>query len=98
MKNYIQPGNVLTLTSSLDLGSGDPVLIGKFFGVCNHDTAAGLPTEVSVVGVYSLPKKTDAVFAAGRLLIGIPQLGTSRTSRQQRSSLGRQPRPPGLVS
>jgi predicted RecA/RadA family phage recombinase len=65
MRNYIQPGDVLTLTSSLDLDSGDPVLIGKFFGVCNHDTAAGLPTEVSVVGVYSLPKKPTAVFAVG---------------------------------
>jgi predicted RecA/RadA family phage recombinase len=65
MRNYIQPGNVLTLISPLDLDSGDPVLVGKFFGVCNYDAAAGLPVEVSVVGVYWLPKAPTIVFAVG---------------------------------
>jgi predicted RecA/RadA family phage recombinase len=66
MKNYIQPGNVMTLTSVFGVKSGDPVLLNKFFGVANYEEdVPGRPIEVSVVGVYSLPKKPTAVFALG---------------------------------
>lgn len=66
MRNYIQPGNVLTLTSVFGVKSGDGVLLNKFFGVANYDCPIpGNPIEVSVVGVYSLPKAATIVFAVG---------------------------------
>ena len=66
MRNYIQPGNVLTLTSSFGIFSGQGVLLNKFFGVANYDCPIpGNPIEVSVVGVYSLPKAATIVFAVG---------------------------------
>jgi predicted RecA/RadA family phage recombinase len=66
MKNYIQPGNVLTLTSAFGVTSGQGVLLNKFFGVANYDAPVpGNPIEVSVVGVYSLPKAATIVFAVG---------------------------------
>jgi predicted RecA/RadA family phage recombinase len=66
MKNYIQPGNVVTLTSVFGITSGQGVLLNKFFGVANYDCPIpGNPIEVSVVGVYSLPKAATIVFAVG---------------------------------
>jgi predicted RecA/RadA family phage recombinase len=41
-------------------------LLNKFFGVANYDCPIpGNPIEVSVVGVYSLPKAATIVFAVG---------------------------------
>jgi predicted RecA/RadA family phage recombinase len=66
MKNYIQKGEVLTLTSAFGVTSGQGVLLNKFFGVANYDCPIpGNPIEVSVVGVYSLPKAATIVFAVG---------------------------------
>lgn len=66
MKNYIQPGNVVTLTSAFGVKSGDGVLLNKFFGVANYEeNVPGNPIEVSLVGVYSLPKAATIVFAVG---------------------------------
>lgn len=75
MKNYIQPGNVLTLTSPTDLNSGDPVLIGKFFGISAHDAGTGLAIEVALEGVYSLPKAPTIVFAVGDYVYFDPSSG-----------------------
>lgn len=65
MKNFIQPGETLTLTPAINYKSGDPVLIGKFFGVFATDALANIPTEVTVEGVFSLPKAATIVFAVG---------------------------------
>ena len=74
-KNFIQPGEVLTVISPLDLGSGDPVLVGKFFGINNFDAGAGLLAEISVTGVWSLPKAPTIVFAVGDYVYFDPTAG-----------------------
>lgn len=61
MKNFIQPGNVLTLTAPADVSSGDVVVVGDIIGVAAYDAASGSEVEVSVVGVYELPKAAEAL-------------------------------------
>lgn len=64
MRNFIQPGNVVTaVTPSGGVVSGDPVLIGNLFGIAATSQAAGEDVELAVTGVYDLPKATGAVTA-----------------------------------
>ncbi len=61
MKNYIQPGNVLTLTMPTAVKSGEGILVGALFGVAGTDGASGAVVECAVTGVYDLPKAAGAI-------------------------------------
>ena len=65
MKNYIQPGNTLTLTAPAEITSGNVVAIGSIIGVANGDAANGAPVDVDTVGVFRLPKVSALALAAG---------------------------------
>lgn len=65
MKNFIQPGNVITLTAPYNLTSGQGVLVGAVFGVAANDALQGMPVEVVRVGVFAL-----GAVAADTLAIG----------------------------
>lgn len=60
--NFVQKGETVTLTAP-DGGvvSGQAVLIGSLFGVCQYDAAAGDEVEVALVGVFDLPKAAVAI-------------------------------------
>ena len=65
MKNYIHPGQNLTLTASADLKSGQGLLIGALFGVVQSAVSAGEAFVLCRGGVYALPKATGAAWAEG---------------------------------
>lgn len=66
MKNFVQPGDTLTVTSpSGGALSGQPLLIGAFFGVAAHDAAQGLPLELVLKGVFTLPKVAGTAWTLG---------------------------------
>lgn len=56
MKNYIQPGNTITLTAPYDVASGDGLLVGAMFGIATGAAASGDPIEAALVGVFDLKK------------------------------------------
>jgi predicted RecA/RadA family phage recombinase len=59
MKNFVQPGDVVTLTApSGGVSSGDLVVIAAMCGVCATDAAEGAEVEVKTTGVFDLPKAT----------------------------------------
>jgi len=69
MKNFIQPGNTLTLAAPTGgVASGDPVLVGAIFGVAAFTAAEAADVEVVTEGVFTLPKATGAAWAAGDIL------------------------------
>jgi predicted RecA/RadA family phage recombinase len=68
MKNFVQPGNVLTITASADLTSGQLVKFGDLVGVAVGDIANGTKGAVSVTGVYEVPKKQADTVGAGQAL------------------------------
>ena len=65
MKNFIQHGKVLSLVAPATLASGDVVVVGSFIGVATTDAASGALVEVSMEGVFELPKTAPQVWAQG---------------------------------
>ena len=51
MKNFVQPGNTITLTAPHAVASGDGLLVGSIFGIAAGAAALGEPVETALVGV-----------------------------------------------
>lgn len=56
MKNYVQPGNTITLPAPADVIGGDGVIVGTMFGIAAGDAAKGEDMDLTLVGVFELPK------------------------------------------
>lgn len=68
MKNFIQPGHIVTFTAPAGgVDSGDGMLSGSLFGVASTKAAAGAEVEGAVEGVFELPKAADDVSFGERL-------------------------------
>lgn len=65
MKNYVQPGNTITLTAPYAVTSGDGLLVGSIFGVAAGTAILGDPVETAVEGVYDLKKVASQAWAVG---------------------------------
>jgi predicted RecA/RadA family phage recombinase len=66
MKNYIQNGDMITVTAPVGgVTSGQGLLVGSLFGVAAFAAAEGDPVEIATVGVFDLPKAPAAVIAQG---------------------------------
>jgi predicted RecA/RadA family phage recombinase len=66
MRNFVQPGNAVTVPSPAAVASGEGVQIGALFGVASADAASGADVELAVAGVYDLPKEaTTDTYAVG---------------------------------
>ena len=68
MKNYIQPGNVVTLPApAAGILSGQPLLVGSLFGVAAYTALPGADVEVELEGVFVLPKAAVALTAGQKV-------------------------------
>ena len=65
MKNYIQPGDVVTVVAPANVASGDGVLVGTLFGVAAFSVLSGEQAEIKTRGVFELPKTSAQAWAAG---------------------------------
>lgn len=65
MKNFIQHGNTLSLAAPYALNAGDGALVGSIFGVASGDADNGAAVELSVTGVYTLPKTSALAISIG---------------------------------
>ena len=68
MKNYLQPGERLTITATADILSGAPVLVGGMLCVATHDALSGASLVVQTTGVVNLTKLGTDVVAIGDVL------------------------------
>jgi predicted RecA/RadA family phage recombinase len=64
MKNFLQPGKVLTITAAADQTAGDFVVVGSLVGVVANTVESGEENELSLEGVYVGPKAAGASSAA----------------------------------
>ncbi|MFN7918918.1 MAG: capsid cement protein [Bryobacteraceae bacterium] len=65
MKNFVQPGNTLTVTAAATITSGQLVVVGAIIGVAAASAAIGDDVELDTIGVFTLPKVTADVVSAG---------------------------------
>lgn len=65
MKNYIQPGDVLTLTAPYAVASGAPFLVGSIVAIAATEAAISGSVEGVTSGVFEVPKVTGTAFAVG---------------------------------
>lgn len=65
MKNFIQPGESLTIPAPAAVLSGGVVIAGSIVGIAHGDAAEGERVDVRCRGVFELPKVAANAFALG---------------------------------
>lgn len=65
MKNFIQPGEHVTVPAPADLASGDLVAVGALYGVAQADAATGEDVTLVRRGVFELPKTSAQAWTLG---------------------------------
>ena len=68
MRNYIHPGNTLTLSAPYEVSSGDCVQIGAIFGVAKSWASRGEDVEIVTTGVFDVRKCPKQVWETGEKL------------------------------
>lgn len=58
MKNFVQSGEVVTVTAPYAVTSGQGVLVGSLFGVAACDAANGASVEIATEGVFDIAALT----------------------------------------
>lgn len=66
MRNYIQPGDVLTLTAPYQRDSGKGAQVGSIFGVATNTVANGVAGEFATQGVFTLDKTSAQAWTVGQ--------------------------------
>lgn len=68
MNNYVQAGSLIPFTAGADVTSGQVVRAGNILGVATGDVANGASGLLCIEGVFTVPKVSAAVIAAGESL------------------------------
>jgi len=68
MKNFVQTGRVMPFVAGANVTSGQVVRVGNILGVATSDVANGASGLLQLEGVFSVPKVSGAVIAAGESL------------------------------
>lgn len=80
MKNYIQPGGILTVPAPAIVASGAGVKVGVLFGVAQADAASGAPVAIATEGVFTLPKTEAQAWTVGAAIYWDPTPGECTTA------------------
>jgi predicted RecA/RadA family phage recombinase len=66
MKNFVQPGNTITVVAPAGgVVSGQVVVVGAIVGIAAYDAVAAAPVEISTEGVFNVAKETADLLTAG---------------------------------
>ncbi len=65
MKNYIQEGDVISVTAPYNVASGAGCLVGSLFGVATTTVLSGAAVEIATEGVFDLVKAGSQAWTVG---------------------------------
>lgn len=65
MKNYITPGDNITVTAAADITSGQLVVVGSLIGVAQATVLSGELVVLVREGVFELPKVSAQAWTQG---------------------------------
>jgi predicted RecA/RadA family phage recombinase len=66
MKNFVQHGDMVTVTAAGTIASGDLVRINSLIGVAATNASTGEAVEIKTTGVFDLPKTSAQAWSAGQ--------------------------------
>lgn len=65
MKNYVQPGDVLTLAAPYDVASGAGFKVGSIIAIASYSALSGAEVEGRVKGVFDVAKVSAQAWTVG---------------------------------
>lgn len=65
MKNFVQEGDILTLTAPYAVASGAGLLVGSIFAIATNAAASGDPVEGVREGVFTHAKTSAQAWTVG---------------------------------
>jgi predicted RecA/RadA family phage recombinase len=80
MKNFVQPGDIVSVTAPADVASSAGVLVGSLFGVAVTDALSGAPVNIALSGVVDLPKAGSQAWTVGALIYWTGTVATNVAS------------------
>lgn len=75
MKNFVQHGDMITITAAAAIASGELVRSNSLIGVAATDAAIGEEVEINTTGVFDLPKTSAQAWAVGNPIYMIAASG-----------------------
>lgn len=69
MKNFIQTGDIVTVTAPANVSAGELVAVGGLVGVAVTDALSGAPVEIKTTGTFELAKTSAQAWASVGLTI-----------------------------
>jgi predicted RecA/RadA family phage recombinase len=66
-KNFVQPGDTVTVIAPRNVNPGDGVLVGALFGIALSAALAGANVEIKTKGVWDQTKAVGAVTQGQKL-------------------------------
>ena len=65
MRNYVQPGDMITIIALVAIASGAGVLTGSLFGIAAGSAAIGQEVDVKTTGVFDINADPAATAVVG---------------------------------
>ena len=65
MKNFVQAGEMLSVTAPYAVASGDGVKVGGIIGIAQHDAAISEDVLIARNGVFTVAKVSAQAWTAG---------------------------------
>lgn len=65
MKNFVQPGDIVTVPAPVAVASGAGVKVGLLFGVAVRDAASGEAVDIQTSGVVEIVKTSAQAWTIG---------------------------------
>ena len=88
MKSFLQVGDTLTIPAPAVVLSGGVVIAGEIKGIAGGHAAVGEPVDVSVTGVFELPKVAANAFTLGAAVHWNAETGLATSTASGNTKLG----------
>ena len=71
MKNFVQPGDIVTITAPANVAAGQLVRVGVLAGVAISAALSGQPVEIATSGVFDVTKAGSQAWTVGAAIYGV---------------------------
>ena len=71
MKNYVQPGEIVSVLAPATVVSGQMLRVGLLAGVAMNDAASGAPVNIQTTGVVRVTKAASQAWTVGAAIYGV---------------------------